>query len=186
MFTFARNRCSRSVGIGVHVQSESVFTFARNRCSRSLGIGVHIQSESVFTFARNRCSHSLGIGVHVQSEYALGFTVLVVNSIVPLETADFKTLLYTCWGALLLSIITSLAGYRIGNKAIKEARENAADYYLRGDESARTRENKWANWNTYNNYVTGFIFIFALVCLLLFIIMNVHSVSLSDCVGGSF
>ena len=49
---------------------ESVFTFARNRCSRSLGIGVHIRSESVFTFARNRCSHSLGIGVHIRSEYA--------------------------------------------------------------------------------------------------------------------
>ena len=45
MFTFARNRCSRSVGIGVHVQSESVFTFSRNRCSRSVGIGVHVQSE---------------------------------------------------------------------------------------------------------------------------------------------
>ena len=27
--------------------------FARNRCSRSLGIGVHVQSESVFTFNRN-------------------------------------------------------------------------------------------------------------------------------------
>ena len=117
---------------------------------------------------------------------SLGFTVLVANSIVPLETADFKTLLYTCWGALLLSIITSLAGYRIGNRAIKEARKNAADYYLRGNESARTRENKWTNWNVYNNYITGFIFIFALACLLLFIIMNIHSVSPSDCVGGSF
>ena len=49
---------------------ESVFTFARNRCSRSLGIGVHVRSESVFTFSRNRCSRSVGIGVHVQSEYA--------------------------------------------------------------------------------------------------------------------
>ena len=53
MFTFARNRCSRSLGIGVHVRSESVFTFSRNRCSRSVGIGVHVRSESVFTFSRN-------------------------------------------------------------------------------------------------------------------------------------
>ena len=53
MSEFARNRCSRSLGIGVHVRSESVFTFARNRCSRSLGIGVHVRSESVFTFNRN-------------------------------------------------------------------------------------------------------------------------------------
>ena len=73
VFTFARNRCSRSLGIGVHVQSESVFTFARNRCSRSLGIGVHVRSESVFTFSRNRCSRSLGIGVHVRSESVFTF-----------------------------------------------------------------------------------------------------------------
>ena len=53
MSEFARNRCSRSIGIGVHVRSELVFTFNRNRCSRSIGIGVHVQSESVFTFNRN-------------------------------------------------------------------------------------------------------------------------------------
>ena len=47
-----------------------MFTFARNRCSRSLGISVHVRSESVFTFARNQCSRSLGISVHVRSEYA--------------------------------------------------------------------------------------------------------------------
>ena len=57
---------------------ESVFTFARNRCSRSLGIGVHVRSESVFT-ARNRCSHSLGWRVfnflkNLKSLFSLSFS----------------------------------------------------------------------------------------------------------------
>ena len=69
VFTFARNRCSRSLGIGVHVQlgigvhvqSESVFTFSRNRCSRSA-------RNRCSRSARNRCSRSVEIGVHVRSE----------------------------------------------------------------------------------------------------------------------
>ena len=39
--------------MSVHVGSESVFILNQNRCSRSSGIGVHVESEWVFMFDRN-------------------------------------------------------------------------------------------------------------------------------------
>ena len=64
------------------------------------------------------------------SSASLGFSVFVLNYIVPWESACFLWLLFVAWGALGLSVVCSLLGYRIAIRAMKAFEVNMQAYYL--------------------------------------------------------
>ena len=108
------------------------------------------------------------------SSSALGFSLLAIRYVVPLETADSLYLLYIAWGLLWLTVGISLAGYRIAVNSIQIEIDKAEDYYLHAIKEALTRKNVYTPWAIYFNYLTGIFLMIALFLIPLFVYLNLQ------------
>lgn len=109
------------------------------------------------------------------SSASLGFSVFVLNYIVPWKSACFLWLLFVAWGALGLSVVCSLLGYRIANRAIKALNVNIQAYYLHNTvEEPETPYTKRLNDIVAQlNWLMGVLFVVGLFAALLFVSLNI-------------
>ena len=101
------------------------------------------------------------------SSAGLGFSLVAIRSIVPLESAVFVYLVISGWSLLLISIIICLVAYLISNKAI------AIELKKIGSENAANQENRWKKINGILNISSGATFIIAMILIVIFVILNV-------------
>lgn len=106
------------------------------------------------------------------SSTSLGFSLLAIKYIVPLESACYTFLLVTGWVLLVFSIFCSLVAYIVANKALVAAGRNITDGYLRNVREALIRKVPYVGYNTLLNYATGASFFVAVIVIVLFVILN--------------
>lgn len=107
---------------------------------------------------------------------ALGVSMTFISSIVHLEIALCRWLLILSWSLFTLSIISVIISFQVSNKGIETNIGYAEKYYLNNDSSYFDRENKWSNATTKINMISGATFIFAIVCTILFITINLNNI----------
>jgi hypothetical protein len=108
------------------------------------------------------------------SASSLGLSLTAIKFVVTKATASSLILLKMGWTLLVISVISSLVAYLIGNKAIKVQLENARDYYKNGIEGAFSRKNIFSRVNSFLNYLTGLSFALAIILIVTFISINLE------------
>jgi hypothetical protein len=106
------------------------------------------------------------------SASSLAFSLSGVEYIVTINKSTHFFLLQLGWGLLVASVVLSLLAYLIGNKAIAVQLTNARDYYKNGVEDAFHRKNLFSSFNTLLNHVAGIMLSVAIICVVLFIGIN--------------
>ncbi|MCD6704476.1 MULTISPECIES: hypothetical protein [Vibrio] len=109
------------------------------------------------------------------SSAGLALSLTAIKFVVPLETASYLWALKMSWVLFLLTVLSTLAAYLIGNKAIDKQLEIAEDYYLKALVSAQTAKNPYQKINTMLNRFTGIFFGVAISLVVLFVILNIKS-----------
>ena len=109
------------------------------------------------------------------SAASLGLSLTAIRFVVPLESANHLWLVVLGWLLLLVSIISSLVAFLVGNKAIAIQVKNAEDYYLKCMREAFDRNNIYSKINSFLNYATGFVFAIAITAIVAFVTLNISS-----------
>ena len=140
-------------------QAERIYTSSSEELSRRLVSNSEHYDKAILTL----------------SSASLGFSVFVLNYIVPWESACFLWLLFVAWGALGLSVVCSLLGYRIAIRAMKTLEVNMQDYYL--DNTVEEPETPYTkrlnNIVSQLNWLVGVLFILGLFAALFFVSLNI-------------
>ncbi len=109
------------------------------------------------------------------SSAGLALSLTAIRFVVPLENASYLWAIKISWILFLLTVISSLVAYLIGNKAIDKQLEIAEDYYLKGLASAQTARNQYQRINNILNSLTGIFFSIAISLVVIFVILNIKS-----------
>ena len=107
------------------------------------------------------------------SSASLGFSLIAIWSVVPLDTGIYLWVIKLSWALLLISITTSLVAYLLSNKAIFKQLSNARKYYKEGSADTFNRPNIFIKINRILNYTTGLLFISALSAIVIFVTLNI-------------
>jgi hypothetical protein len=108
------------------------------------------------------------------SSAGLAISLTFIKFIVPLEEATYVCVLKASWVLFLLSIISTVASFLIGNKGISKQLEYAEQYYIDGKAKAFNKFNIYAYFNTIFNYISGILFLVALTSVVSFVILNLN------------
>jgi len=95
------------------------------------------------------------------SSAGLGLSLTFLKDFIALSTATTKWALYGSWIAFTLATLATMLSFICSGKAQRLQLKAAEDYYICGDESALTRKNRWARFNTALNGLACLAFIFA-------------------------
>ncbi|MCC4860137.1 hypothetical protein [Vibrio splendidus] len=109
------------------------------------------------------------------SSAGLALSLTAIRFVVPLETASYLWALKISWILFLLTVISTLVAYLVGNKAIDAQLDIAENYYLKALVSAQTEKNPYQKLNTILNRFTGIFFGVAILLVVLFVILNIKS-----------
>ena len=108
------------------------------------------------------------------SSAGLAISLTFIKFIVPIEEATHLCVLKASWVLFLLSIISTVASFLIGNKGISRQLEYAEQYYIDGKAKAFNKFNIYACINTIFNYISGILFLVALTSVVSFVILNLN------------
>lgn len=106
------------------------------------------------------------------STAALGISLGFVKDIVPVFDAKCLVLLTASWWLFGLAIISTLTSFLVSQLGIKTQLEYAKKYYLDGKVEYLTKKNCPAKATDVINYISGFIFVIAIVLTILFVSTN--------------
>ena len=107
------------------------------------------------------------------SSAGLGISLVFLDKLINISNAQFKLLLYLSWILFVLTIITTLVSYIMGQKGIKVQLNFAEKYYLDEDESYLLKKNKYQKFVDVYAYFTISFFISAIIFLMIFIFINI-------------
>jgi hypothetical protein len=102
----------------------------------------------------------------------LGGSLGFIDNVIKLETADYRWLVYAAWGLLVVTIILTLASLLHGLYSIRELREAARQYYMEDNAVAWDVSDKKEREAFYFLFAYGITFSVGVVCLALFIALN--------------
>lgn len=108
------------------------------------------------------------------SSAGLALSLTFIKFIVPLTKANYLSILKLSWLLFLASVITTVISFLISNKGISTQLKFAEEYYIEAKANALNKFNIYACFNTIFNYVSGVLFIFALICVVSFVTLNIN------------
>jgi hypothetical protein len=106
------------------------------------------------------------------SSAGLAISLTYIKSIVPIEEAVYVKWLYATWILLGLSIISTITSFMTSQSSLKVQLKIAKDYYIDGNQDAINKENLYETATKLLNWVSGVIFISAIVSVIIFSIAN--------------
>ena len=109
------------------------------------------------------------------SSAGLAISLTFIKFIVPLEKAEHISILKISWVLFLLSIVSTVISFLIGNKGIGRQLVYAEQYYIDGKAKAFNKFNIYSSINSILNYVSGILFLVALTCVVCFVILNLNN-----------
>ena len=100
------------------------------------------------------------------SSAGLGFSFLLIKSVVPMETAPIRlNLLHWSWVLFIIAIISTLISFPVSQKALDNQLEIDYDYRVRKIEDAINKKNwrdkitGWLSWLSIGAYIASVILI---------------------------
>lgn len=82
-------------------------------------------------------------------------------------------LFFTCRGLFFgLAILSTIASFLISNKALTKQLSIAERYYIDGDQNAFSEKNRWGNFTSLLNWLSGSFFILAIISVIVFGLSN--------------
>jgi hypothetical protein len=106
------------------------------------------------------------------SSGGLGVSMSVVKDVVPLAGAHFRWMLVTSWVCFAAAIVSTLVSFLMSQAAVDAQLRIAEDYYLRGNEAALERPNRWSAVTLYLNLGSALFFVAAVVLTVMFVALN--------------
>ena len=107
------------------------------------------------------------------STAGLGFSVALTRYIVPLESAAAICLLVVSWLCFAAAIISTVVSFLTSRSAIRDTRSYAHRYYMEGDDKFADRVSPYSRVTYVLNFVSGFVFIIAILLTIAFATINV-------------
>jgi hypothetical protein len=102
----------------------------------------------------------------------LGLSVTFLDKVIDFNTANTKVILYLTWIFFILSIISVIISYMIGQKALKIDLEKLIHIFDDNNEEY-SKLNIWTKWNDRFNFLSGLFFICAIIFLVVFVSLNI-------------
>lgn len=107
------------------------------------------------------------------SSAGLALSLTAIRFIVPLETATYLWAIKLSWVLFLLTVISTLVAYLIGNSAITKELSKAEKYYVKGIVDSHLESNTYQKVNHVLNRATGVFFALAISLVVFFVIINI-------------
>ena len=92
------------------------------------------------------------------SSAGLAISLTFIKFIVPLEKAEYLSVLKASWVLFLISVIATVVSFLIGNKGISKQLDYAEQYYIECKAKAFNKFNIYAYLNSAFNYISGMLF----------------------------
>lgn len=107
------------------------------------------------------------------SSAGLGLSLTFFKFVVPAKEAVSIELLELGWYLFLGAIISTIVSFGVSQQALKKEIEHAEKYYLKDMEEFGNKNNPAANFTEALNYLSGILFIFALISIVSFVTNNI-------------
>lgn len=108
------------------------------------------------------------------STAALGISLTFVKEVVPVEKAQCLALLVISWWLFGLAIVSTMVSFLASQLGIKRQLHYAEEYYLNNKEEFLTKENNPAKLTEALNYVSGLLFVAAVILTIVFVSTNLR------------
>lgn len=108
------------------------------------------------------------------SSAGLAISLTFLNSVIPLDNAEYIWLVIASWVSFLFSVLLSLVAYLVSNAAISKQLDIAEDYYVNKLPSAFNKANWLSSLNTWLNYSVGILFGVAISAVVVFVTLNIN------------
>lgn len=108
------------------------------------------------------------------SSGGLAFSLGFLKDFIPIDRAVQPWVLYASWIALTAATCATIISFLLSLHAQGVAQKNADDYYLRGDDTAIDRRNRWDEWNQGLNFCSVGFFVVGIVLTTLFVSINLE------------
>lgn len=107
------------------------------------------------------------------SSAALGLSIAFIKDIVPLEQAEWLKTLYLSWFCFAGCMVLTIASFQFSAQAQRAHTVFLTDYYLRGDETAITKQSWWSRLIPWCAWIGSGLFLIGIISTLLFASRNV-------------
>jgi hypothetical protein len=92
-----------------------------------------------------------------------------------IQSASVPWALYTSWTCFTVSTCLTITSFLVSGIALRKHENIAHRYYIQREEGAVNEPNRWNAVTTYLNYVSGLLFISAMLLTTLFISLNLQN-----------
>ncbi|EOZ1518794.1 TPA: hypothetical protein MD920_002406 [Klebsiella pneumoniae] len=106
------------------------------------------------------------------SSAGLAISLTLLKDIVSKEGPTLVAFLYLSWTFFGLAILSTIASFLISNKALTKQLSIAERYYIDGDQNAFSEKNRWGNFTSLLNWLSGSFFILAIISVIVFGLSN--------------
>jgi preprotein translocase subunit SecG len=117
-------------------------------------------------------SQSYDRSILAYASAGLGLSLTFLDKVIDFNSANYKVMLYLTWIFFILSIITVITSFMIGQKALKIDLDKLL-FILKGKYEEYNQVNEWTKWNDRINFLSGAFFIIAIIFLVIFISLNI-------------
>lgn len=114
------------------------------------------------------------------SSAGLAISLTLLKDIVSKEGPTLVAFLYLSWTFFGLAILSTIASFLISNKALTKQLSIAERYYIDGDQNAFSEKNRWGNFTSLLNWLSGSFFILAIISVIVFGLSNFSKRSQMD------
>ncbi|NPE56467.1 hypothetical protein HLB25_19530 [Dickeya dadantii] len=114
------------------------------------------------------------------SSAGLAISLTLLKDIVSKEGPLLSFFLYSSWILFGLAILSTIASFLFSNKALAKQLSIAERYYIDGDNDAFTSKNRWGDFTSCLNWLSGSFFILAIISVIIFGLANFSKRSAMD------
>lgn len=104
---------------------------------------------------------------------ALALSVAFINKVVQLATAEWRLLLLASWWLFVAALLSTLISFITSQKGIDLQLAYAEKGYMEFQDEYLRKTNHWAKWTVGLTYISGSLFVAAMIAMIVFISMNV-------------
>ena len=107
------------------------------------------------------------------SSSGLAISITMIRFVIELDSATNTVFLYLSWSFFAIAIISTIASYLTGQRAINDWILYAEKYYLLDDNSYEEKIPLWSKLNDIVNFLSSLFFMLGVIFIVIFTMINV-------------
>jgi hypothetical protein len=121
---------------------------------------------------QNSNSENYDKSILTVSSAGLGLSLAFIKDVVPLTQVPCRTLLVQSWGLFAAAIVVTILSFQTSQLSIGTSLAHADEYYLKGKDEYLNKKNMWASVTNVLNWISGALFVAAVLWTAYFIATN--------------